>query len=101
MAVDVKDKLERELYDVKEYASGLSAEVQRLKKELGSARKAAQAAADLEVEVKELKEQADAQAKNVRSLVQQLAKRDADLAALEEKVDAAKAIADGLAKLRG
>jgi chromosome segregation ATPase len=96
MAVDVQDKLERELFDVKEHASGLAQNVEALKKELGAARKQADRVPGLEEDVADLKSAlASANAEN-KKLVAELEKAADKVANAEAVVAAAKSISDGL-----
>lgn len=91
--------LERELYDVKQYASELSGANERSKKEIGQLRKAVAKAAELDEEIDVLKAAlADANAQ-IKALEAGLAKADAQAAAGAKAVAAGKAISDALGQL--
>lgn len=91
--------LERELYDVKTYASDLSGQNERNKKEIGLLRKAVAAAAERDQENAELKigiVQLNAQ---IKALEAGLAKANEQAAAGAKAVASGKAIVDALGQL--
>lgn len=91
--------LERELYDVKTYASDLSGQNERSKKEIGTLRKAVAAAAELDQVNAGLKlALVDANAK-IKALEAECAKAAAKAAAGDQAVAAGKAISDALGQL--
>ena len=91
--------LERELYDVKTYASELSGANERSKKEIGNLRKAVAEAAKLDQEIAALKVAAIESAAKIKSLEAGLAKADAAAAAGAKAVAAGKAISEALGQL--
>ena len=91
--------LERELYDVKTYASELSGANERNKKEIGTLRKAVAAAAELDLVNADLKialVQAQAQ---IKALEAGLGKAIEQAAAGAKAVAAGKAISEALGQL--
>lgn len=99
MAEDNTAVLERELYDVKQYASDLSGTVERNKKEIGNLRKEVEKSAALASELDQAKAAlAEANGK-IKSLEAALKKADAAAANAEKAVAAGKAISDALGQL--
>ena len=95
----VTHPLERELYEVKTYASELSGVNERNKKEIGNLRKAAAAAAELDLVNADLKialVQAQAQ---IKALEAGLVKANEQAAAGAKAVAAGKAISEALGQL--
>lgn len=99
MAVDVQANLERELYEVKQYASDLSKQVENFKKELGNSRKQAAKVPELNEEKAALAAALEAKASEVKALEAALAKADAKAAKADEAIAAGKAIHDALVSL--
>jgi len=91
--------LERELYDVKTYASELSGQNERNKKEIGTLRKAVAAAAELDQVNADLKIALLASAAKIKSLEEGLAKANEQAAAGAKAVAAGKAITAALGQL--
>lgn len=91
--------LERELYDVKTYASELSGTNERNKKEIGSLRKAVAAAAELDQVNAALKMAAVQDAAKIKALEAGLVKANEQAAAGAKAVAAGKAISEALGQL--
>ena len=100
MAVDVEAVLHRDLAETKAHASGLSQQVEALKKELGNSRKQAGLVAGLEASKADLAEQLKGADVKIKLLERELASAVGALQAGQEKIAAAEAIADGIQKLR-
>lgn len=91
--------LERDLAQTKEYASTLSGEVERNKKEIGNLRKQVEEGAAVQAENDQLKAELKELGGRVKALETGLEKAGAAAAAGEEAVAAGKAVVDGLRKL--
>lgn len=99
MADDNTAVLERELYDVKQYASELSGANERSKKEIGELRKKAEEVESLKEEKAVLQAQLDEARKQIKALEAGLAKANGIAAEGEKAIAAGKAISDALGQL--
>lgn len=91
--------LEQDLAQTKEYASQLSGEVERNKKEIGNLRKAVEEGAAIQAANDQLKAELAEAKKQIKTLEAGLAKADAAAAAGEKAIAAGKAVVDGLREL--